>query len=139
MNQPKFRPVLKGKSSKKVFSKGRSPRPISILRQFLESFLLLGLGAGAFAFLSWIPRKIDAMVLVSEAVADLIRGVTQLVEACLGFAAVILIALLVLVALIASLAGVVRLVRGCIRLKLVTSSKSVRPLRPLQQHSKRRR
>ena len=122
-----------------MFSKGRSPRPISILRQFLESFLLLSLGAGAFAFLSWIPRKIDAMVLVSEAVADLIRGVTQLVEACLGFAAVILIALLVLVALIASLAGVVRLVRGCIRLKLVTSSKSVRPLRPLQQRSKRRR
>ena len=136
MNQPLFRPVLKGKSSKKVFSKGRSPRPVSILRQFFESFLLLGLGAGAFAFLSWIPRKIDAMVLVSEAVADLIRGVTQLVEACLGFAAVLLIALLVLVALVASLAGAVRLVRGCIRLKSFTSSKSVRPL---QQRSKRRR
>lgn len=136
MNQPLFRPVLKGKSSKKVFSKGRSPRPISILRQFFEAFLLLGLGAGAFAFLSWIPRKIDAMVLVSEAVADLIRGVTQLVEACLGFAAVLLIALLVLVALVASLAGAVRLVRGCIRLKSLTPSKSVRPL---QQRSKRRR
>ena len=136
MNQPKFRPVLKGKSSKKVFSKGRPPRSISIFRQFLESFLLLSLGAGAFAFLSWIPRKIDAMVLVSEAVADLIRGVTQLVEACLGFAAVILMALLVLVALVASLAGAVRLIRGCIRLKNVSSSKSVRPL---QQRSKRRR
>jgi len=136
MNQPKFRPVLKGKSSKKVFSKGRSPRPISILRQFFEALLLLSLGSGAFALLSWIPRKIDAMVLVSEAVADLIRGVTQLVEACLGFAAVLLIALLVLLALVAFIAGTLRLIRGCMRLKHVSASKSVRPL---QQRSKRKR
>ena len=56
------------------------------------------------------------MVVVSEAIADLIRGLGQLLEAVLGLAAVILIALLLLTSLLALASGIVRLVRACIRL-----------------------
>ena len=134
MNPPNFRPVLKGQSQKKVFSKGLDHQSTSIGRQLLEAVLLISLGAGAFAFLSWLPQKLDAMVLVSEAIADLIRGVTQLVEACLGIAAVILIALLLMVALIAFFAGAMRLIKGCIRLSQIMSRKRARPI-----HSKPKR
>ena len=136
MSPSNFRPVLKGQSQKKVFSKGRAHQSTSIVRQLLESVLLLSLGAGAFAFLSWLPQKLDAMVLVSEAIADLIRGVTQLVEACLGIAAVILIALLLMFALVTFFAGAMRLIKGCIRLSQVMSKKRVRPIHP---QPKRRR
>ena len=36
----------------------------------LEGLLLLALGTGLLAFLSWLPQKVDAMVVVSEAIAD---------------------------------------------------------------------
>jgi hypothetical protein len=136
MKPPNFRPALKGQSQKKVFSKGLDHQSKSIGRQLLEAVLLISLGAGAFAFLSWLPQKLDAMVLVSEAIADLIRGVTQLVEACLGIAAVILIALLLMFALVAFFAGSIRLIKGCISLSQVMSRKRARPIHP---QPKRRR
>ena len=108
--------------------------PVVVGINLVGHVLLLSLGAGAFAFLSWLPQKLDAMVLVSEAIADLIRGVTQLVEACLGIAAVILIALLLMVALIAFFAGAMRLIKGCIRLSQIMSRKRARPI-----HSKPKR
>ena len=61
------------------------------------------LGVALLAFLSWLPQKIDALVVVSEAIADLIRGLAQLLEALLGIAAVILLALLLVAALVALL------------------------------------
>ncbi len=57
----------------------------------LESVLLLLLGSGLLAGLSWLPTKVDAIVVVSEAIADLIRGLSQLLEAFLGLSAVILL------------------------------------------------
>lgn len=116
MNPPKIRPLRKGQSNRKVFSKGRTTRPTSIGRQLLEAVLLLSFGAGAFTFLSWLPQRLDAMVVVSEAIADLIRGLSQLLEAALGLAAVILIALLLVMAIIAIIAGTSRLFKGCNRM-----------------------
>ena len=51
------------------------------------------------------------MLLVSEAVADLIRGVQQLLEALLGLGAVVLIALMVLIAAVLMLGAIWRLLR----------------------------
>jgi hypothetical protein len=78
---------------------------------FLESLLLLMLGTGLLAGLSWLPTKVDAIVVMSEAIADLIRGLSQLLEAFLGLSAVILIAALLVLGLLALLSGLIRLVR----------------------------
>ena len=57
--------------------------------------------SGLLAGLSWLPTKVDAIVVVSEAIADLIRGLSQLLEAFLGLSAVILIAALLVLGLLA--------------------------------------
>jgi hypothetical protein len=77
----------------------------------LESLLLLMLGIGLLAVLSWLPTKVDAIVVVSEAIADLIRGLSQLLEAFLGLSAVILIAALLVLGLLALISGLIRFVR----------------------------
>ena len=82
----------------------------------LEGVLLLALGSGLLALLSWLPQKVDAMVVVSEAIADLIRGLGQLLEALFGLAAVILIALLLIAGLLALVSGGFRLVKSFMRL-----------------------
>jgi len=125
MSLDRMRLLQKRQSKRKVFSKRRSSRPVSIGRQLLESVLLLSFGSGAFIFLSWLPQKLDAMVVVSEAIADLIRGLSQILEAVLGLAAVVLIALLVVLALVAIVAGTSRLLKGCSRMMRGTSTSHV--------------
>ena len=101
----------------------------------LEGLLLLALGSGLLAFLSWLPQKVDAMVVVSEAIADLIRGLGQLLEALLGLAAVILIAMLILVGLLALVSGMLRLVKS---FKWLISSKRPKPTKTIQRRSRPR-
>ena len=102
----------------------------------LEGLLLLALGSGLLAFLSWLPQKVDAMVVVSEAIADLIRGLGQLLEALLGLAAVILIAMLLLAGLLALVSGVFRLVRSFTRL---ISSERLKPSKRIYRRPRPRR
>ena len=116
MKSPNLRPVRAVSKTRLVFRKSKRVSTVGIGRQILEGVLLLALGTGMMAFLSWLPQRFDAMVVVSEAIADLIRGLGQLLEAVLGLAAVILIALLLLTSLLALASGIVRLVRACIRL-----------------------
>jgi hypothetical protein len=115
MNQ--LRPLSGSGSSRqrKVFAK-RRPRPQRFAwRQGLEGILLLSLGVGLLAFLNWLPQRIDALVVVSEAIADLISGVSQLLEAFLGIGAVLLLAGLLLVSLVTLVAGFVRILRALSR------------------------
>ena len=70
------------------------------------------MGVGLLAFLSWLPQRIDALLVVSEAIADLIRGLSQILEALLGIGAVLLLAALLLVGLIAVVSGCVRILRA---------------------------
>ena len=116
MNSPNLRPLSAVPKTRRVFSKRPRLRAVSVGRQMLEGVLLLALGSGLLAFLSWLPQKVDAMVVVSEAIADLIRGLGQLLEALLGLGAVILIAALLLTGLLALVSGVFRLVKSFIRL-----------------------
>lgn len=126
MNADKIRPLRGRQAKRKVFSKGRASQSMSIGRQCLDGFLLLSFGAGAFIFLSWLPQKLDAMVVVSEAIADLIRGLSQLLEAVLGLTAVILIALLLVLAIVAIVAGTNRLFKGCNRLMRKAANQQIR-------------
>ena len=102
----------------------------------LEGLLLLALGTGLLAFLSWLPQKVDAMVVVSEAIADLIRGLGQLLEALLGLAAVILIAMLLLAGLLALVSGVFRLMKSFTRL---IRSERLKPSQTIHGRSRPRR
>ena len=97
---------------RRVFSqRKRQSKRLPVWRMLLESLLLLMLGIGLLAVLSWLPTKVDAIVVVSEAIADLIRGLSQLLEAFLGLSAIILIAALLVLALLALLSGLIRLIR----------------------------
>ena len=136
MNSPNLRPLSAVPKTRRVFRKRSSSRAVSIGRQMLEGVLLLALGSGLLAFLSWLPQKVDAMVVVSEAIADLIRGLGQLLEALLGLAAVILIAMLLLAGLLALLAGGFRLVKSFTRL---ISSGRPKPSQAIHGRSRPRR
>ena len=136
MNSPNLRPLGTAPKTRRVFSKRYRSRTVSIGRQMLEGVLLLALATGMLAFLSWLPQKLDAMVVVSEAIADLIRGLGQLLEALRGLSAVILIALLLLSALLALVSGGFRLVRSLTRL---FSSERLKPNKAIQRRSMPRR
>ena len=45
---------------------------------------MLAAAAGIAVLLHQLPQQVDIMLLLSEAIADLIRGVQQLLEAMLG-------------------------------------------------------
>ena len=97
---------------RRVFSQRKRPsKRLPVWRMLLESVLLLLLGSGLLAGLSWLPTQVDALVVVSEAIADLISGLSQLLEAFLGLSAVILIAALLLLGLLALISGLIRFVR----------------------------
>ena len=136
MNSPNLRPLSAVPKTRRVFSKRQRSRAVSVGRQMLEGVLLLALGSGLLAFLSWLPQKVDAMVVVSEAIADLIRGLGQLLEALLGLAAVILIAMLLLAGLLALVSGAVRLVKSFSRL---ISSERPKPSQTIHRRYKPRR
>ena len=98
---------------RRVFSqRQKASRRLPLWRMMLDSVLLMLLGTGLIALLSWLPTKVDAMVVVSEAIADLIRGLGQLLEAVLGLSALILIAVLLVLGLFSLLSGLIRLVRA---------------------------
>lgn len=136
MNAPNLKSLSAVSKPRRVFSKRTHARSVSVGRQMVEGLLLLALGSGLLAFLSWLPQRIDAMVVVSEAIADLIRGLGQLLEAFLGLAAVILIALLLVAGLLALVSGGFRLVKSFTRLINPVRTK---PSKPIQRRPRSRR
>ena len=82
-----------------------------VVRQLGAILLMIAASVGIVIVLQRLPDQVDVVLLVSEAVADLIRGVQQLLEALLGLGAVVLIALLVLLATVLMLGAIWRLLR----------------------------
>ena len=82
-----------------------------VLRQLTVVVLMLAAAAGLAVLLHQLPQQVDIMLLLSEAIADLIRGVQQLLEAMLGLAAVVLIAAIALLAGVLVLGAIWRLIR----------------------------
>ena len=81
------------------------------VRQMGAILLMIAAAAGIVVALQRLPEQVDVVLLVSEAVADLIRGVQQLLEALLGLGAVVLIALMVLLATVLTLGAIWRMLR----------------------------
>ena len=108
---PSRRPINKADLQRRVFSRSRPPNVKNLWRQLLEAMLMLLGGIGSLALLSWLSEKYNGIVILSEAIADLIRGISQLVEALLGFGSVILIGAIVLVGLMLFFGGTWRLLR----------------------------
>ena len=135
------------KRERRVFSqRKRHSKRVPVWRMLLESVLLLRLGIGLLAGLSWLPTKVDAIVVVSEAIADLIRGLSQLLEAFLGLSAVILIAGLLVLGLLALSSGLFRLIRTLVlvfqlsarRQALQSANASTRSSRSARRRRQRR-
>ena len=82
-----------------------------VLRQLVMILLMLAAGAGVVVVLQSLPDKVDLMVLVSQAIADLISGIQLFLNAMVGLGVVMLIALLVILGGVLLLGGLWRLVR----------------------------
>jgi hypothetical protein len=84
---------------------------VIVFRQLIAGLLMLAAGLGIAVLLQQLPQQVDVMLLISEAIADLISGIQQLLEATLGFAAIVVIASLVILASVLSFGGILRLIR----------------------------
>ena len=82
-----------------------------VFRQLTVVVLMLAAAAGLAVLLHQLPQQVDIMLLVSEAIDDLIGGIQQLLEALLGIAAILLIAAIALVAGVLLLGALWRLIR----------------------------
>ena len=82
-----------------------------VFRQLVAGLLMLAAGLGIAVLLQQLPQQVDVVLLVSEAIADLIRGIQQLLEAMLGLAAILVIVSLVILASVLSFGGIWRLIR----------------------------
>jgi len=98
----------------RVFRRRQRPLPPP-WRQGLDGVLMVLLGVGLLALLTWLPQRIDPLLMVSEMIADLIRGVAQLLEALLGLGSVLLLAAVLSLGLVCLCGGATRLVRAVVR------------------------
>ena len=131
MNTVRFKASNSRDTERRVFRRRRQ-RPLPPpWRQGLEGVLMTLLGVGLLAFLVWLPQRVDALVMVSETIADLIQGLAQLLEALLGLASVLLIAAVLFAGLLALLGGLTRIVRSLVRI-LKAPPRPVRRKRPVR-------
>ena len=98
-------------SERRVFRQKRTFPYLIVFRQLLAALLMLAGGLSIAVLLQQLPQQVDVVLLVSEAIADLIRGIQQLLEATLSLAAIAVIASLVILASVLSFGGVWRLIR----------------------------
>ena len=98
-------------SERRVFRQKRTFPYMIVFRHLLAALLMLAAGLSIAVLLQQLPQQVDVVLLVSEAIADLIRGIQQLLEATLGLAAIAVIASLVILASVLSFGGIWRLIR----------------------------
>ena len=99
------------RSQRRVFRPKRPFPYVVVFRQLVAGLLMLAAGLGIAVLLQQLPQQVDVVLLVSEAIADLIRGIQQLLEAMLGLAAILVIVSLVILASVLSFGGIWRLIR----------------------------
>ena len=99
------------RDQRRVFRRRRRLPVGIVIRHFGVILLLLSSGIGIVVLLQRLPEQVDLMVLVSQAISDLISGIQQLLSAMLGLGGVVLIAALVILAAVLMLAGLWRLLR----------------------------
>ena len=111
--------------------RSRRVSALLVLRQLLSMVLMLGGSGGLLLFLQRLLTEIDLLSLLSEAIADLIRGLQQLAEALVGFGSLVLIASLVVLIAVLLLGGSLRALR---LLRLALGSRS----QPRRRQGRRR-
>jgi len=82
------------------------------LRQVLMGLLLVSAGIALLLALLRLPSKLDTVLLVSTAIANLIKGLTQIGQGLLQLAGVLAVALVALLALVLVAAGLSRWLRA---------------------------
>jgi hypothetical protein len=90
----------------------RRRRRISRLRQVLMGLLLVAAGIALLLALLQLPSQLDTVLLVSTAIANLIKGLTHIGLGLLQLAGVLVVALVALMALVLLGAGLSRLIRA---------------------------
>ena len=90
----------------------RQPRPPARWKQAGAGLLMGAAGAGLVVGLLQVPHRFDTLLLVSTALANVIRGIQLLLLGLLQVIAMVLLVALAVGALVLVLAGVVRLVRA---------------------------
>lgn len=83
-------------------------------RQAGLGILLAMSGSGILMLLMQLPRRLDTLLLVSNAVANLIRGLSQLGLGLLQLVVVLTVVTLVVLALLLLIGGGMRLLRALI-------------------------
>ena len=99
------------RSQRRVFRRKRRLPVGMVIRQLILILLLLAGGIGIVVLLQRWPEQVDLMLLVSEAISDLISGIQLLLSAMLGLGGVVLIAALVMLAGVLMIAGLWRMLR----------------------------
>ena len=99
------------RDQRRVFRPRRSFPYGPVLRQLTVVVLMLAAAAGIAVLLNQLPQQVDIMLLLSQAIDDLIGGVQQLLKAMLGLAAIVLIAAIALLVGILLLGALWRLIR----------------------------
>ena len=97
------------RDQRRVFRRRRRLPVGMVIRHLLVILLLLSSGIGIVVLLQRLPEQVDLMVLVSQAISDLISGIQQLLSAMLGLGGVVLIAALVILAAVLMLAGLAQI------------------------------
>jgi hypothetical protein len=95
--------------NRRVFRKRRRQ---ARLRLFATGLLLLAAGAGMLAALVQLPERLDTLLLVSNAIANLIAGLSRFGMGLLQLLGVVALVLVAFAALVLLAAGLVRLVKA---------------------------
>jgi hypothetical protein len=108
------RPSGSGAGKGPILRRSRVRRRRHQRRWFLagKGLLLGGLGITILVGLVRIPDRLDALLLVSQAIANLIAGLNRLAVGLLQLGAVLLVVLMALLALLLLTGGLVRLWRA---------------------------
>ena len=96
---------------------GKRKRPPARVRQVGEGLLLLAAGVALLLALMRLPERLDTLLLVSNAIANLIGGLSKLGLGLLQLLGVLLLVGVVLLALAFLAGGLVRLARALLRPK----------------------
>ena len=102
---------LNRSAQRRVFRRKRRIPVGMVIRQLIAILLLLSGGIGIVVLLQRLPEQVDLMVLVSQAISDLISGIQLLLNSMVGLGGVVLVAALVMLAGVLMLAGLWRLFR----------------------------
>jgi len=88
------------------------PRPALRWNQVASGLLLIALGCGLLVALMQLPERLDTLLLVSTAIANLIGGLGRFLTGLLQLLAVLLLVLVAIGSLLLLVAGCIRLIRA---------------------------